>query len=129
MVDAAASRSGLGASSGQAGSESDAKAADDYVRLTTEVEESFYVTHYTDAQLASVATYLESKPGQAVLTRVPKVRGALAAVLAQELPGAVSSLPERVCTTVACSPDQQSRLAAFASAMAAGVPSFINPPS
>ncbi len=119
MIEAAALRAGLGTSTGKAGSRADAKAADNYVRLVTEVEEDFYVTHYTDAQLTGFATYLESEPGQAFVTRMPKVRKALSSVVAHGLLGAVSKLPDRVCKAVACTPDQRTRLAELTTVMSA----------
>ncbi len=123
-VKAALSRSGVRPPGGQPGSEADAKAADASVRLATEIEEGFCVSHYTNAELAEAAAYLESEPGQALLTRLPKVKGAIGAVLAQALADALSSLPAQVCTTVACSPDQRTRLAELMAVMAAVVSSL-----
>lgn len=121
VMKSAVARSGLQASAVQPGPEAEAKAADDYVKRVTEVEEAFWVSHYTDAQLAAVAAYLESEPGQAILTRLPKVRSAMSAVLASGLSVAIASLPERVCKTVACSPDQRASLAEFTTVIAASV--------
>ena len=118
---AAASQSGVGASAQRPDSDADPKAADDYVRLMTEVEEGFFVTHYSDAQLAAMVSYVESKPGQAILTRLPNVKRAVGAVLTHELSATVSTLPEHVCAIVACSPEQRTRLTEFASVMAAGI--------
>jgi len=125
-LKAVASQAGLRASAGPAGSENDPRAADDYVRLVTEVEEGFYVTHYTDEQLAAAATHLESEPGQAVVTRLPTIKRAMGAVLAHGLSSAISSLPEQVCKTVVCSTDQRSRLAAFTTFMASFVASSVS---
>jgi hypothetical protein len=125
------SRAGVGTSTAQPGSNADAKAADDYVRVVTEIEEGFYVTHYTDAQLTAVAAYLESEPGQAVLTRLPKLKRALNEELLQGLSHALSSLPERVCSTVPCSADQRTGLTDFTTTMAASVsrmPAFYGSP-
>jgi len=125
------SRVGVGTSTAQPGSNADAKAADEYVRVVTEIEEGFYVTHYTDAQLTAVAAYLESEPGQAVLTRLPKLKRAMSAELVQELSRTLSSLPERVCSTVPCSSDQRTSLIDFTTTMAAGVskmPAFTSSP-
>jgi uncharacterized protein len=132
MMKSVTVATGVGSSIGQQRSDADAKAEDDYVRLVTGVEEGFYVTHYTDGQLEAVAAYLESEPGQAVLTRSPKVKEVVGGVVRQGLLGAVSSLPEKVCATVACTPDQRTHLAEFTTAMAAGVsrlPALTDAPS
>ena len=119
LVDGVAAQTGATAPATHA--ESDAKAADDYVRRVIEIEEGFYVTHYTEAQLAAIAAYLESEPAQALFARLPKMRQSMSAVVKQAMVSAISSLPEEVCAAAACTSDQRARLAEFMATMAAGV--------
>lgn len=99
-------------------------AADDYVRLVMEIEQRHYVDHFSDAQLAAMADYLESDAGRAVLARTPTVKLAAGRVFLDQLAVAIPSLNGSICAAIPCSPEQRAQLADLTHAIALRLPSF-----
>jgi len=99
-----------------------AKDADDYVKFVVEIEERNYVDNFSDAQLTDLAEYLESPAGRAMVTRMPKIRGAMLDVLRDNLPAAFKATTDRICATVVCSAEQRAQLADYAQFMGSELP-------
>jgi hypothetical protein len=95
---------------------------DDYVRSAVTVEKGFYVKHYSNAQLAELATYIESEPGRVALNRSPLIKRAVSEVATQQMSTAISLLVEPVCAAVACSSAQRTSVVEWANAMRAASP-------
>lgn len=103
----------------------DARAMDDYVRLMVAIQKRYYVDHFSEADLSTVATYLESDAGQAVLTRLPVVRRAMAKVMADQIFVALGSLDEKVCAAVPCTADQRASIAEHTKSVASMMTSVV----
>jgi hypothetical protein len=87
---------------------------DAYVDLVMAIERRFYVRHYTDAELANVATYLESQAGQAVIDRLPLIQRAVGEAVQAQLSQFLSTIDRPVCSAVPCSAEQRTQLKAGA---------------
>lgn len=103
----------------------DARVMDDYMRLMVAIQKRYYVDHFSEADLSTVATYLESDAGQAVLTRLPVVRRATAKAMADQIFVALGSLDEKVCAAVPCTADQRASIADHTKSVATTMTSVI----
>jgi hypothetical protein len=99
--------------------------ADAYVRLVTAVEKRYYANHFAEADLAAIATYLESDAGQAILSRMPLVKREVGKSLSAQLAIALQSLDKSVCTAVPCSEAQRASMTDFTRSMATSIPAVI----
>jgi hypothetical protein len=110
----------------KADAEEVAHAADNFTRMAMAVQKRFYTSHYSDAELNTIATYLESEAGQAAMTRNPMIKRAAAQVMQVQLVSALATLDEAVCSAVTCSSEQRAELAQFTQSLGAALPAFSN---
>lgn len=103
----------------------DSRASDDYMRLMVAIQKRYYVDRFSEADLSTVAAYLESEAGQAVLTRLPLVRRVVGKAMADATLVALGSLDAKVCATVPCNGDQRSSIAEHTRAMASSMTSAL----
>jgi hypothetical protein len=101
-----------------------ARDAEDYVRLVKEVEQRYYVDHFSEEQLTAIADYLEGEAGRAMLAQLPMIQRAVGQNLRNQLVIGIPSLNGNVCAAIACSPEQRTRLADFTRRMVENLPRF-----
>lgn len=101
------------------------QASDRYVRLVMAVEERFYVDRFNETDLATLADYLESGAGQAMLTRSPTVQRVLTKAMQEQFATMLPALSETVCSAITCSAADRAGLAAEMRSLAAMLPSVL----
>jgi hypothetical protein len=73
----------------------------------------YYAQDFTDGQLKDILVFYQSPTGQAMKAQAPVLAQQMAGSMVKLMPTLQLSVLDKVCSQVACSPEQQQQLAAL----------------
>jgi hypothetical protein len=100
------------------------QAVDELVARMMEAGRAFYVTRFTEAQLADLAAYYESSTAKAMRSKSPQMQAEIYKAAIGRLPIVLPKFEADVCATVACTAEQRTKMAAFSRKLGRQIPAM-----